>query len=132
MSEYKNKVKLSHIGLNIQGKEELVDFYQNILGFHLEHRFDIKLSLATNIFGIRKQVEVFLYSNENMQLELFVYPKKTKLFFTHICIEVTDREIIAKKCEHAGYKVTRIKRNDKPDILFIRDKTGNIFELKNN
>ena len=34
-----NKIKLSHIGLNIRGKEELINFYQNILGFHSEYQF---------------------------------------------------------------------------------------------
>ena len=123
-------MKINHVGINIQSEEEIVDFYQNILGFHFEYQFDLKLVLATKIFDIEKQPKVFLYSNENIQLELFVYPEKTKQGFAHICIEVTDREIIAKKCENAGYPITRIKRNDKPDILFIRDKAGNIFELK--
>jgi len=124
-------MKIDHVGLNIQSEEEIVDFYQNILGFHFEYQFDLKLVLATKIFGIEKQPKVFLYNNENMQLELFVYPEKTKQGFAHICIEVIDREIIAKKCENAGYPpITRIQRNDKPDILFIRDKAGNIFELK--
>lgn len=123
-------MKLNHIGLNIQGKEELVDFYQNILGFYLEHQFDLNPVLATKIFGLGKQPEVFLYKKENIHLELFVYSEKSTQGFAHICIEVTDREIIAKKCENAGYPITRIQRNDKPDILFIRDKAGNIFELK--
>ena len=123
-------MKINHVGLNIQNEKEIIDFYQNILGFHFEYQFDLKLVLATKIFGIEKQPEVFLCNNENMQLELFVYPEKTKQGFAHICIEVTDREIIAKKCKNAGYPITRIQRNDKPDILFIRDKAGNIFELK--
>jgi catechol 2,3-dioxygenase-like lactoylglutathione lyase family enzyme len=125
------KIKLNHIALNIQSKEELVVFYQNILGFQLEHQFELNSVFASKIFEINKQPEVFHYKNENVCFELFVYPDKTSQDFAHICIEVIDRDIIAKKCEHAGYPVTRIKRNDKPDILFIRDKAGNIFELKN-
>ena len=123
-------MKLNHIGLNIQGKEELINFYQNILGFHLEYQFDLNPVLALKIFGVEKQPEVFLYTNKNVHLELFVYPEQSIQGFTHNCIEVTDREIIAKKCTNEGYQITRIQRNDKPDILFIRDKAGNIFELK--
>lgn len=123
-------MKLNHIGLNIQRKEELVDFYQNILGLYLEHQFDLKPVLATKIFGIGKQSEVFLCKNENIVLELFVYPENTTLGFAHICIDVVDREIITKKCEKAGYPIIRIKRDDKPEILFVKDKAGNIFELK--
>ena len=57
---------------------------------------------------------------ENLHLELFVYSENAKTDFAHICIEVIDREIIAKKSENAGYPITRIQKNDKPDILFIK------------
>jgi catechol 2,3-dioxygenase-like lactoylglutathione lyase family enzyme len=124
------KIKLNHIGLNIQSKTELVNFYQNILGFHLEHQFELNSAFASNIFGIEKQPEVFYYKNESLYFELFVYPENTTQGFAHICLEVIDRELIAEKCKNKGYQVTRIRRNDKLDILFIRDKAGNIFELK--
>ncbi|MBN1633880.1 MAG: VOC family protein [Ignavibacteria bacterium] len=124
-------MKLNHIGLNIQRKEEGVDFYQNILGFNLEHQFKLSPFLAEKIFCMGKRDEVFLYKKESLQFELFINSENTTPGFTHICIEVKDREKIVKKCENAGYPVTRIPRNDKPDILFIRDKAGNIFELKN-
>jgi catechol 2,3-dioxygenase-like lactoylglutathione lyase family enzyme len=124
-------IKLNHIGLNIQSKTELVDFYQNILDLDFEYQFELNSDFASKIFGIEKQPEVFHYKNEHLSLELFVYPDNYRQVFAHICIEVTDREIIAEKCKNARYPVTRIERKDKPDILFIRDKAGNIFELKN-
>lgn len=124
-------MKLLHVGLNIQDKDELLGFYENILGFYPEYQFELSPVLATKVFGIEKQAEVFLYNTESIQFELFVYPEKIKLGFAHICIEVNDREIIVQKCEQAGYPITRIQRDDKPDILFISDKAGNIFELKN-
>ncbi len=123
-------MKLNHIALNIQGRKELIDFYQNILGFHPEHQFDLNLDLATKIFNIEKQPEAFLCKNDNLVLELFIYQEITTQGFAHICLEVADREKIAKKGEQTGYPITRIQRKDKPDILFIRDKAGNMFELK--
>ena len=123
-------MRLNHIALNIHEKKELIDFYQNIFGFHPEYQLDLNLDLATKIFNIEKQSDVFLYKNDHMLLELFVYPESTTQGFAHICLEMTDREKIAQKAEQSGYPVTRIKRTDKPDILFIRDKAGNIFELK--
>jgi len=124
------KTKLNHIALNISDVDEVTDFYQDILGFHMEYQFELDSDFASKIFGINKQAEVFHCKNELLNLELFVYPDNPKQIFAHICIEVIDREIIAVKCKNAGYPVTRIKRNDKPDILFIRDRAGNIFELK--
>jgi len=32
----------------------MVDFYQNILGFHFEYQFDIPKELGVNIFGKNK------------------------------------------------------------------------------
>lgn len=123
-------MKLSHIALNIRGKEELSDFYQNILGFQPEYQFDLNQDYATKIFNLKIQPDVFLYKKEEIYFELFVYEGTTIPGFAHLCIEVADREIIAKKCEQAGYPVIRINRSNKADLLFIKDKAGNIFELK--
>ncbi|MCF6181597.1 VOC family protein [Lutibacter sp.] len=123
-------MKLNHIGLNVQSKDELVDFYQNILGFNFEYQFALNSVFATIFFGIIKQPEVFLYKKENLHFELFIYSENAKMGFAHLCLEVTNRKIIAKRSENAGYPITRIQRNDKPDIIFIKDKARNIFELK--
>ena len=123
-------MKLHHIGLNIQSENEIEDFYQNILGFHFEYQFDLPEELVNNIFGLHKQITVFLYKREDILLELFVHTINADRGFSHICLEVKDRESIAAKCEKNGYQVIRIKRNDKADILFVKDKIENIFELK--
>lgn len=123
-------MKLKHVGLNIQRKEELVEFYQNILGFQFEYQFDLSAGLCDDIFGVNKQLKVFMYKQEDILFELFVHAVKPGKSFSHICIEVKDREKIATKCEQSSYQVIRIKRIDKPDILFVKDKAENIFELK--
>lgn len=124
-------MKLNHVGLNIQSEEEIVDFYQNVLGFHLEYQFDISTELGDRIFGVNEQVNVFLCKNKDILLELFVYYAHPKNSFSHICLDVTDREKIVFRCEERNYKVIRIDRADRADILFIKDKAGNVFELKN-
>ncbi len=123
-------MKLNHVGLNIQSEEEIVDFYQNILGFDFEYQFDMPTELGDEIFGVNKQLKVFLYKREDILLELFVHSVNAKKSFSHTCFEVEDREKIATKCEQSKYQVIRIRRIDKPDILFVKDKAGNIFELK--
>ncbi len=123
-------MKINHIGLNIQSEEEIIDFYKNILGFHFEYQFEISQKLAADIFGEKKQVKVFLYKRENILLELFINSLKSNNIFSHICLETKNREDIVIKCKKNGYKVIKIKRKDKADSLFIKDKSGNIFELK--
>jgi len=123
-------MNLNHVGLNIQKEEELIDFYQNVLDFHFEYQFVMPLELADCVFGVKKQLKAFLYKKEDILLELFVHPVNMIPNLAHICIEMNDRESIAAKCEQSGYPVIRIKRNDKNDLLFIKDKVGNSFELK--
>ena len=124
-------MKLNHIALSIQNKEELIDFYQDILDFRLEYQYEIDESLSATIFDIEKPAEVFRYSKNNLHLEFFVANERTKPAFAHIGIEVENREIIVEKCKKAGYPVTRVERKEKYDLLFVSDKAGNKFELKN-
>jgi len=123
-------MRLNHVGLNIQSEEETVNFYQNILGFHFEYQFDMPAELGNNVFGVNKQLTVFLYRKENILLELFVHSVNCAKRIAHLCFEVKDRESIATQCEEGKYQVTRITRMGKADILFVKDKAGNIYELK--
>ncbi len=123
-------MKLNHIGLTIREKDEINLFYLNILGFRFEHHFTIDQPLSEQIFDIPQPVEVFLLKKEEMVLELFVFAAPALLSYNHLCIQVNDRERISDRCLTARYPVVRIKRDDKPDLLFIKDRSGNIFELK--
>lgn len=124
-------MKLNHIALTIQDKEELTDFYQNILGFKLEYQYEVDSELASIVFDIKEQTEIFRYSNGSLHLELFVSTNKTIPAFAHIGIDVENREVIVEKCSKNGYQITRIEREEKYDLLFVSDKAGNKFELKN-
>ena len=124
-------MKLNHIALTIQNKEDLIDFYQNILEFSFEYQYEIDPTLASTIFDIEEQTEIFRYSKDNLDLELFVSTEKTIPAFAHIGVDVADREMILEKCKKAGYEITRVERKDKYDLLFVSDKAGNKFELKN-
>ena len=128
-----NKIimKLNHIALSIQNKEELTDFYQNILGFQLEYQYEIDEGLSSTIFDIKKPAEVFRYSKDDLHLEFFVATERTTPAFAHTGIDVENREEIVEKCKKAGYQVTRVERKEKYDLLFVSDKAGNKFELKN-
>lgn len=123
-------MKIVHIGLNIFDKNELENFYGNILGFHLQYNFFIEQPLSLQIFEINKQTEVSIYSRDNITFELFHHSYKNDISYSHVCLDVEDIGTITLKCAQAGYKVITIQRVGKPDIVFIQDKAGNDFELK--
>jgi len=123
-------MKLNHIALNIANEEDIVDFYQNILGLKLGHHFILSSELCSDIFEVNKQLPAFFYKKDNVSFELFVYPENFNLGVAHICLETTDCKSIIAKCNNSGYKVKKIHRDNRPDLIFIEDKTGNSFEIK--
>ncbi len=123
-------MQLNHIGVNIANVAEVQHFYQHILKFLVERRFFVPRNISQMFFGIDAETEVFIVNKETLRLELFVYNEPLKSGYAHLCVEVDDREKTASKCAEQGYPVIRMKR-DQGDLLFIKDKAGNVFELKN-
>jgi catechol 2,3-dioxygenase-like lactoylglutathione lyase family enzyme len=124
------KIKLNHIALNIREVNDVTDFYQNILGFHLEYQFELPAILSQTIFGIDKSVPAYFYKNKQVAFELFVLPENMNKGLAHVCIEMSYRDELITRCQSKDYKVNSIQRDNKPNLLFIWDKSGNCFEIK--
>jgi catechol 2,3-dioxygenase-like lactoylglutathione lyase family enzyme len=123
-------MQLNHVGINIARIGEIQHFYKNILGCVPERNFPVPLDISQQFFGIDNKTEAYIVRYEDMLLELFVYDKPLKTGYAHLCLEVKDREKIVRKCVEVGYPVMR-KERENGDLLFIKDKAGNVFELKN-
>ena len=124
-------MKLNHIALNVSNVDDIIDFYQNILGFNLEYQFELPTELSLNIFEIDHSLPVFLLKKEQVAFELFVFPKKLNRGIAHVCLEIKNREQLISRCKNKGYKVNNIHRDNKPNLLFVWDTSGNCFEIKN-
>jgi len=124
-------MKLNHIALNIDSEGDVLNFYQNILGFQFQYSFEMTAELSKKLFNIEKNIQVINLKKNTFSLELFVHPSNTPKAYEHICIEVNNRELISTKCQKEKYPLIRIKRPNKHDLLFVKDRAGNTFELKN-
>ncbi len=124
-----NEIKLEHIALSIGDGVEIKDFYENILGMSLKKEFTLSKDLSEKIFNISKETSVFLLEKEGLILELFLNQEIKTGVYNHICLKVSDREGFVKKVKQKGYEYIHIKR-EKSDLIFIKDKSGNIFEIK--
>ncbi|MBC8185109.1 VOC family protein [candidate division KSB1 bacterium] len=122
-------MKLEHIALTIEDAKEIKDFYIDILEMKEVKTFVLNKILAQKIFGIQKDTNVFYLQRNNLFLEVFITGEKLKQGFDHICLSVKDRETIVTKAEPQNYECVRIKR-DVFDLIFVKDKSGNIFEIK--
>lgn len=123
-------MQLNHIGINIANDGEVQHFYQNILEFYPERSFPISREISKIFFDIDCETKAFIVKNKSLRLELFVYDKPLNTGYAHLCVEVENSEETVRKCTAKGYPVIRMKREN-GNLLFVKDKAGNVFELKN-
>ncbi len=122
-------MKLEHIALSVTDTEEIKNFYFNILEMKEVKNFVLNKELANNIFKIEKEVPVFLLQKDKLFFEIFVTNMQNNQGYNHVCIEIQNREELVEKAIKQGYICIRIER-DMFDLIFIKDKSGNIFEIK--
>ncbi|MBW2544174.1 MAG: VOC family protein [Deltaproteobacteria bacterium] len=122
---------LEHIGITINEENDIQAFYKDLLGLKEVQKFDLYKDLSERLFGIGNEVSVTHLSCDDLFLELFLTDRKQNPVYNHICISVRNRNSLIKKAESKGFPITQIKRESRDDLLFIRDNSGNIFEIKN-
>jgi len=122
-------MKLEHIALSVSDHKEIKEFYSNILGMKQIKNFVLGKDLAANIFGIDEEINVFLLQKDKVVFEIFITTVSKKQAFDHVCISINNRESFINMVIKSGYKVICIER-DFFDLIFIKDKDGNIFEIK--
>ena len=123
-------MKHNHIALTICNASEVIHFYEQVLEMKLLKSFNLYKELSELIFDISTEPEVFLLKKNNIVLELFVKKDyKSDFNFNHICFEVENRVELIEKARTANYHVIH-KCRETSDLVFIKDKTGNLFEIK--
>ena len=122
-------MKLEHLGITIDNVNEVTNFYENIFKMNKVRSFELNSNLAEKIFNISQSVEVYLMQNGYITIELFIHKEMKKPSFDHFCLSFDDRQNVVKQAMKNGYKVI-IKKRKNSDLIFIKDNTGNIFEIK--
>ena len=120
---------LNHIGITIKDVSEINNFYQDILGMEILKQFTINSELSNQIFQINKETEVFLMQKDNLILELFIHENTVPKQYDHICINVHSRSNLIEKINNNNYTCKIVPRKYF-DLVFIKDRSGNIFEVK--
>ena len=122
-------MKINHIAIQVKNEENAELFLTKVLELRKVFGFKMDSGLAETIFGIKKDVQVETFANDNTKIEVFITGENVLSSFCHICLEVPDKEILIKRCGKYGIVPKIVKRNDK-ELLFIRDFSGNLFEIK--
>ncbi|MCK4408102.1 MAG: VOC family protein [Bacteroidales bacterium] len=122
-------MKLEHIALTISDPAEIKNFYQDILGVNEARNFILNKVLAEKIFSIPRDTSFYYIQKDKLFLEIFISPGQNNQNFNHICLSIKNRELLVEKICKRNYEYVRIKR-ELSDLIFIKDKSGNIFEIK--
>lgn len=122
-------MKFEHVALMISDPKEVENFFEGILGLKKEREFHMNRDLAGKIFGIHQETPVFQLRHEDLMMELFLMPVSARHDFRHICLSFDNREEIIERVNQNGYECIRMKRTYS-DLVFIKDKSGNMFEIK--
>lgn len=122
-------MKLNHIAITITDFSEIKDFYKDLLGMKDVRQFALNKNLSKNIFDLENETIAYLLQKDGLFFEIFILPQRIEKGFNHICYSVPDREELINQAKQMKYEVNRIKR-EHFDLIFVKDKSGNIFEIK--
>jgi catechol 2,3-dioxygenase-like lactoylglutathione lyase family enzyme len=119
----------NHVAVAVNDLSEVKDFYVNILGLEIIRKFTLSKDISSKIFSINKETEVTVLGKGDFSMEIFKSDKTSQNDFQHVCITVNNREKVIQKARENNYPCIIIKR-DTSDAVFIRDKSNNLFEIK--
>jgi len=123
------KNEILHIALQYNDTKKADIFFKKILGLKMEREFNISEELSDKIFGIKENIDVKLYGNDDIKFEVFISKKDKKNNFEHVCIKIGDKEKFIKICKQNNIEPMYIKKGEKT-LLFIRDHSNNLYEIK--
>jgi len=123
------KTILKHVALQYSDKKQADIFFSKILGLQLKKTFTISKNLTFEIFGIKEEVLIVVYENENTCFEIFITNKKNDSCFEHTCIQINNKGEFIERCKKYGIKPLFVKKGEKT-LLFIKDFADNLFEIK--
>ncbi|MBU0600170.1 VOC family protein [bacterium] len=120
---------LRHVGLEVIDKEKAMTFFLEVLGLKKTKSFLLNLSLTKDIFNLEEEVEVEVFTGEGIELEVFITDRRLDKGYLHLCLEVENKESFIDRSKKHGLKPKIIKKGEK-ELLFIRDFSGNLYEIK--
>lgn len=121
---------LRHIGIHIHDEKDVKDFYHEILGFQELNRFDLSEKTAHNVFRTQHHIEVVRMKQFELMIELMICPEEKSDGMSHMALEYWKAESVAEKAKEKGYTVIEFQKDNDHTGRYIKDKAGNIFEIK--
>ena len=120
---------LNHVALQCFDKEKAEIFFTRILGIPKVKNFTVSENLSKDIFGLNESVDIDVYANDNIRFEVFIGKESITPTYEHICIEVGNKIELINRCKKYGIEPLIVDKDGK-DLLFVRDFSNNLYEIK--
>ena len=126
-------MKIEHVAVAANSEEDSDDFFIELLELEKKRIFTVPNELMNKFFGINKPQKVIRYGNLEIDFEVFITDdnSRAKDVFTHSCILIKNRDQLVEKAVKKNFLVVRVPREGSSNYyLFIKDKYGNLYEIK--
>ena len=126
-------MKIEHLAVSSNSEEDSDNFFIKLLGLKKLRSFVVSSDLMEQFFKVKKEHKVIRYGNEEVSIEVFITDDKSKVLdkFTHICLVIEDRAKLIDTARQMNYEVIKVPRkNSDVFYLFLKDKFGNLYEIK--
>ncbi len=123
------KTLLNHVALQYSDKEKAEIFFTDVLGIPKTRSFTLSDQLSEKIFGINKSLDVDVFDNGKVRFEIFFTDQINESSFSHICIEIENKQMFIDSCKQNGLYTYLVKKDQK-ELLFVRDFSNNLYEVK--
>ena len=118
-----------HSAVHSDTKKHAQIFFEDILGLKQLKGFSLDENLSQKIFAKNDPVDIIVYGNDNMQIEVFIHSSKPEPSYVHLCVLVQDKQQFIDRCIAKGLHPFKVKKGDK-FLLFVRDFSNNLYEIK--
>lgn len=126
---YKENTTVNHVALQYKYKEDAETFFSKILNIPLSKKSTLNAEFSQKIFGINENVDIQLYDDGVTRFEIFISNASKKPGFEHTSIEIDNEEEFITRCKQHNIQPINIDKQGKK-LLFVKDKSGNLFEIK--
>ena len=120
---------LNHVALQCNDKQKVGIFFTKILGLPIKKKFTLSREVSEDIFNIDESVDVEVYDKNETRFEIFITQTKGEHGYEHVCIEIDNKKEFIDRCKKYELNPKIITKGGK-NLLFVKDFSGNLFEIK--
>ncbi|MBN2363942.1 VOC family protein [candidate division WOR-3 bacterium] len=122
---------IAHVAVTVSSADKANEFFKEVLNCKFMYSYGLDATASNALFGINLPTQVYIYMSEEDWIEVFVQTayKRANGNFDHVCFRTEDIPGVVARGQKLGYSFIRHRTTNKT-VLFVKDKDGNLYELK--